>query len=166
MIDSNNFDFGTELNDDSSSVIDNNQISNFDSCDSTNFDGLGHNPTLNIEIDSFHTCGISHEFGLIGRCLSENTFENEIINSSSVSSPYDSGFDDEHPIPSYKELRNAGFTDFEAKKIIYGDHEMYSDKELYECLYESDDPKASYDAMIKEKTDEMFRKIDDRIARL
>lgn len=166
MIDSNNFDFGTELNDNSLSEIDNNQISNFDSCDSTNLDGSEHSPTLNIGVNSFHTYGMSDEIGLTDISQYENTFENEIKNSSSISSPYDSGFDDEHPIPSYKELRNAGFTDFEAKKIIYGDHEMYSDKELYECLYESDDPKASYDAMIKEKTDEMFRKIDERIARL
>lgn len=63
--------------------------------------------------------------------------------SNNVFSPYDSGFDDEHPIPSYKELRNAGFTDFEAKQIIYGNHEIYSDKELYDCLYGSEKPKES-----------------------
>ena len=68
-----------------------------------------------------------------------------------ASNPYASGFDEEHPLPTYKELRNAGFSDFEANKIIYGTYTIYSEKELFECLYGSDDPKAAYDAIILNK---------------
>lgn len=97
---------------------------------------------------------------------SKDTTVTDILSSNIGSNPYASGFDEEHPLPSYRELRNAGFTDFEAKKILYGTHEMYSDKELFECLYGSDDPKAAYDAMIRKKTDEMSREIDKLIANL
>lgn len=99
---------------------------------------------------------------LVGK---EPTNGNELSSlNQPIESPYSSGFDDEHPMPSYKELRNAGFTDFEAKKILYGTHEIYSDKELFECLYGSDNPKEAYDAMIREKTAEMQRRIDTLIS--
>lgn len=83
-----------------------------------------------------------------------------------ASNPYASGFDEEHPLPTYKELRNAGFSDFEANKIIYGTYTIYSEKELFECLYGSDDPKAAYDAMIREKIAEHLNRTDRLIAEL
>lgn len=79
----------------------------------------------------------------------------------SDSNPYASGFDEDHPLPSYDELRNAGFTDFEAKQITYHTYTVFSEKELFEVLY-SDNPKEAYDAMMREKLDNL----DDHINRL
>lgn len=79
--------------------------------------------------------------------------------------PYASGFDEEHPKPTYQQLRNAGFSKFEANQILYGPHDSYSEKELFECLY-SDHPKEAYDAMMRRKTDEMLERIDRTLANI
>lgn len=79
----------------------------------------------------------------------------------SDSNPYASGFDEDHPLPSYDELRNAGFTDFEAKQITYHTYSVFSEKELFEVLY-SENPKEAYDAMMREKLDDL----DDRLNRV
>lgn len=97
-----------------------------------------------------------------------NDFIDDIVRPQEIgaSNPYASGFDDEHPIPTYKELRNAGFTDFEANQIIYGTYTSFSEKELFECLYGSDNPKEAYDAMMQEKAAELSSKIDRLITEL
>lgn len=81
-------------------------------------------------------------------------------------SPYESGFDMEHPMPSYAELRNAGFSHHVASQIIYGVH-SYSDKELFHVLYEADDPVKAYNEMVgskaraaMDKTDKLIKDIE------
>lgn len=64
----------------------------------------------------------------------------------------DSGFDDEHPFPTYDELRNAGFDSDLAEHIIDRScHHTYSEKELFHVIYESDDPLSAYNEMMHEK---------------
>ncbi len=75
-----------------------------------------------------------------------------------VDNPYASGFDEEHPVPTYDQLRNAGFTDYEAKLITSHTYSTYSEKELFEVLY-SENPKEAYDAMMRQKLDELDKKI-------
>lgn len=119
MIDSNIFDFHAELNDESMNVIGNNPNSIIGSYDNTISEDIGQD-TITSSMNYGHLAhDISEETGETGLSDSfyESTHKVEISNSNNISSPYDSGFDDEHPIPSYKELRNAGFTDFEAKKL-------------------------------------------------
>ncbi len=78
--------------------------------------------------------------------------EDAILGTSSHSlNPFRSGFDDEHPMPSYDELRNAGFSDHVANNILYGDSHVYSEKELFQCLYGSEDPLQAYNDMMEEK---------------
>ena len=90
------------------------------------------------------------------------------IDEKKNSNPFSSGFDKEHPMPTYDQLRNAGFSDHLAKSILYGESHTYSQKELYHCLYESNDPvKASnemMDAKVKAsiaKTDELIKDIEN-----
>ena len=55
-------------------------------------------------------------------------------------SHFSSGFDAEHPMLTYEDLRNAGFSDYLAHNISEGLSHSYSDKELFHVLYESEDP--------------------------
>lgn len=89
---------------------------------------------------------------------SENSPYHNSANHSFCGNPYESGFDEEHPLPTYDELRNAGFTDFEAKQITYHTYTVFSEKELFEVLY-SENPKEAYDAMMRKKLDDL----DDHI---
>lgn len=66
-------------------------------------------------------------------------------------SPFDSGFDAEHPMPSFEQLRNAGFSDYIAHSILDGGTHSYSEKELFQCLYGSDDPVKAYNEMMEAK---------------
>ena len=43
-------------------------------------------------------------------------------------SPFDSGFDADHPMPTYDQLRNAGFSDYLAHQITDGLFHCYSQK--------------------------------------
>ena len=79
------------------------------------------------------------------------------------SSPFESGFDAEHPMPTYDQLRNAGFSEYLAKNILYGERHSYSQKELFQCLYESDDPVKAYNEMMDAKVKESTRKTDQLI---
>lgn len=90
------------------------------------------------------------------RC--EMPTESEVVLGRFRESPYESGFDAEHPLPTYEQLRNAGFTNNEARIIRYGHNANYSQKELYKVLYESDDPVKAYRKMIKEKVDELINR--------
>lgn len=75
--------------------------------------------------------------------------------------PFSSGFDSEHPMPSYEQLRNAGFCDEVAHSITDGILcHPYSQKELFHVLYESDDPVEAYNDMMKEKWDALNEKAD------
>lgn len=92
----------------------------------------------------------------------------ESIFRKSETSPFESGFDAEHPMPTYDQLRNAGFSDYLAKSILYKDTHTYSQKELFHCLYESDDPVKAYNEMMDAKikassarTDELIRDIEN-----
>lgn len=82
--------------------------------------------------------------------------EPEIIVGRFRESPYESGFDAKHPLPTYEQLRNAGFTNNEARIIRYGYNANYSQKELYKVLYESDDPVKAYRKMIKKKVEQLL----------
>ena len=77
--------------------------------------------------------------------------------------PFDSGFDAEHPYPTYDGLRNAGFSDYLANQIANGSHHCYSDRELFECLYNSDDPVKAYNEMMDAKAQDSIAKTDKLI---
>ena len=74
--------------------------------------------------------------------------------------PFSSGFDAEHPLPSYEELRNAGFSDYLARHISEGGCHSYSDRELFHVLYESEDPVAAYNEMMEDKAQVALDKAD------
>lgn len=78
-------------------------------------------------------------------------------------SPFDSGFDAEHPMPTYEQLRNAGFSDYLAHNITSGLSHSYSQKELFHCLYESDDPVKAYNEMMDAKAQDSIAKTDKLI---
>lgn len=88
---------------------------------------------------------------------------NEDLLGASHNSPYDSGFDAEHPFPTYEQLRNAGFSSEVAHNMIDGLDHAYSQKELYHVLYESDDPLTAYNEMMDEKVQATCDKIDKMI---
>lgn len=75
-------------------------------------------------------------------------------------SPFSSGFDADHPLPSYEELRNAGFSDYLARNISEGGCHSYSDRELFHVLYESEDPVAAYNEMMDAKAQHAIDKAD------
>ena len=76
-----------------------------------------------------------------------------------VENPYESGFDKDHPMPTYDQLRNAGFSDYLANQILHGKH-SYSDKELFNVLY-SPDPVEAYNKMMKAKVDKHIAETDE-----
>ena len=78
-------------------------------------------------------------------------------------SPFDSGFDAEHPMPTYDQLRNAGFSDYLAHQITGGLSHSYSQRELFHCLYESEDPVKAYNEMMDEKVKDSIAKTDKLI---
>lgn len=81
-------------------------------------------------------------------------------------SPFDSGFNDTHPFPTYDQLRNAGFSDHVANSIVYGDTHSYSQRELFHCLYESDDPLAAYNEMMHAKVEKSLAESEALINRI
>ena len=81
-------------------------------------------------------------------------------------SPFDSGFDAEHPMPTYAQLRNAGFSDYLAHHISGGLSHAYSQKELFHCLYESEDPVKAYNEMMDAKARDAMAKTDKLIQEL
>lgn len=78
-------------------------------------------------------------------------------------SPFDSGFDEDHPMPTYDQLRNAGFSDYLANSILSGNSHTYSQRELFHCLYESNDPVKAYNEMMEAKIQDTIAKTDKRI---
>lgn len=74
------------------------------------------------------------------------------------SNPFSSGFDEEHPMPSYEELLNAGFPKEAANYILYSPTHTFSQRELFHCLYESDNPFEAYKDLVNEKVDEFIDK--------
>ena len=79
-------------------------------------------------------------------------------------SPFSSGFDADHPMPTYEDLRNAGFSDYLAHNISEGLSHSYSNKELFHVLYESEDPVAAYNEMMEDKAQVALDKADALIA--
>lgn len=74
--------------------------------------------------------------------------------------PNDLIFDIENPMPTYKELKDAGFSDEEAIYILDELIEHpYTKWELLLCLYESDDPVKAYKELLETKKQE-----NDKIA--
>ena len=88
---------------------------------------------------------------------------NEDLLGTSHTNPFDSGFDAEHPFPTYEQLRNAGFSSEVAHNMIDGLDHAYSQKELYHVLYESDDPLTAYNEMMDGKVQETCDKIDELV---
>lgn len=78
-------------------------------------------------------------------------------------SPFDSGFDADHPMPTYDQLRNAGFSDYLAHQITDGLSHCYSQRELFHCLYESEDPVKAYNEMMDAKVQDSMAKTDKLI---
>ena len=78
-------------------------------------------------------------------------------------SPFDSGFDAAHPMPTYDQLRNAGFSDYLAHQITGGLSHSYSQRELFHCLYESEDPVKAYNEMMDAKVQDSIAKTDKLI---
>lgn len=89
--------------------------------------------------------------------------QNEDLLGMSHNSPFDSGFDAEHPFPTYEQLRNAGFSSEVAHNMIDGHDHAYSQKELYHVLYESDDPLTAYNEMMYGKVQETCEKTDEMV---
>lgn len=85
-----------------------------------------------------------------------------VINHKGLS-PFDSGFDAEHPMPTYDQLRNAGFSDYLAHQISGGLSHSYSQRELFHCLYESEDPVEAYNEMMDAKARDSIAKTDKLI---
>lgn len=77
-------------------------------------------------------------------------------------SPFDSGFDDKHPMPTYDQLRNAGFSEYLANQILHGVTHCYSQRELHDVLY-SDDPVGNYNAMVEAKAQAALNRADKMI---
>lgn len=82
--------------------------------------------------------------------------------NSPIDSPYSSGFDAEHPMPSYEQLRNAGFSEHVANQILNGGNHCYSQKELFQALY-SENPLQAYNDMMHAKGDEIFKRSEELI---
>lgn len=96
--------------------------------------------------------------------LESGTVDDSLGTSGAAHSPFSSGFDAEHPMLSYEELRNAGFSDYLAHNIAEGLSHSYSDKELFHVLYESEDPVAAYNEMMEDKAQVALDKADALIA--
>lgn len=92
--------------------------------------------------------------------LESGTVDDSLGTSVAAHSPFSSGFDAEHPMLSYEELRNTGFSDYLAHNIAEGLSHSYSDKELFHVLYESDDPVAAYNEMMEDKAQVALDKAD------
>ena len=90
---------------------------------------------------------------------------NAPIEKKKDSNPFSSGFDKDHPMPTYDQLRNAGFCSEDAKKILYNTNHIYSSKELYHCFYESPDPVKAYKDMMSEKAKLQIEKTEDFLRR-
>ena len=95
-----------------------------------------------------------HEFAAYRDGVSENILESRTLG------PFESGFDAEHPMPTFEQLRNAGFSEHVAHDITNGLSHPYSERELYHCLYESDDPLKAYNEMMGAKVKESIASID------
>lgn len=81
--------------------------------------------------------------------------------SPQAKSVYESGFDLEHPMLTYDQLRNAGFSKKQAYSIVYGSSHVYSDRELFHCLYESDDPVKAFNEMMTAKARAHIESMED-----
>lgn len=81
--------------------------------------------------------------------------------SMQAKSVFESGFDLEHPMPTYDQLRNAGFSKEQAYGIAFGPSHVYSDRELFHCLYESDDPVKAFNEMMTAKAKARIESIED-----
>lgn len=95
--------------------------------------------------------------------LGGGTIEDSTETLGASHNPFSSGFDAEHPLPSYDELRNAGFSDYLARHISEGGCHSYSDRELFHVLYESEDPVAAYNEMMEDKAQHIMDKTDSLI---
>lgn len=73
---------------------------------------------------------------------------------------FESGFDAEHPLPTYDQLRNAGFSEYLANQISNGGPHSYSEKELFHVLYETDNPVEEYNKMMEIKAQHAIDKAD------
>ena len=102
-----------------------------------NFETFSQDPT--------ELSGLPMEYSLIG-----------------FSSPYSSGFDEEHPMPTYDELRNAGFSDYLSNQILYGEDHCYSQRELFNALY-SGNPLEAYNEMMEGKVNDALNRSDKLI---
>lgn len=76
-----------------------------------------------------------------------------------VDNQFSSGFDAEHPMLTFEQLRNAGFSNHMANQILYGDNHVYSQRELFEVLY-SEHPLEAYNQMIEAKAAAVLSKAD------
>lgn len=93
----------------------------------------------------------------------EMSIKSDIMDIFKRKSPFESRFDAEHPFPTYEQLRNAGFSPHVAKNICYGITHSYSQRELFECLYNSKNPVEAYNKMMKAKVDKAIAKTDELI---
>lgn len=83
------------------------------------------------------------------------------VNDSGMNhSSFGSGFDGEHPFPSYEELRNAGFSDDLAHNIAESESHSYTDRELFHVIYESENPVDAYNEMMAAKAQNAIDKAD------
>lgn len=105
----------------------------------------------------------NNEGSILGKIIDKCSHPFESLSSMNepLESPYASGFDNEHPMPTYDQLRNAGFSDYLANQILYGAH-SYSDKELFNVLY-SPNPVEAYNKMMEAKVEASLKKSDDLI---
>ena len=130
--------------------------------DARNF---AHDVWVRLEEKGFITPKEEHALEnneVVGEVAAKDGVEENLFRKSETS-PFESGFDAEHPMPTYDQLRNAGFSDYLAKSILYGESHTYSQKELFHCLYESDDPVKAYNEMMDAKVKASIAKTDELI---
>lgn len=83
---------------------------------------------------------------------------------------FGSGFDAEHPYPTFEQLCEAGFRSEVAFSIseeyrhsFSNDHHPYTKRELFHVLYESDDPVKAYNEMMEGKFRIKMERFDETL---
>ena len=88
---------------------------------------------------------------------------NDNLLGTSHHDPFGSPFDEEHPFPTYEQLRGIGFSSKVAHSITESLDHSYTQKELYHVLYESDNPVTAYNDMMDDKAYAVIDKVDDNM---
>lgn len=102
-------------------------------------------------MEEFFDINEDSNFGMSG--METQGMIDDVNPDGTFGSVFDSGFDEDHPRPTVDQLQNAGFSHQMAERIVagYGGDHSYSDRELFHCFYESDNPVEEYNKMMNAK---------------